>query len=50
MTIFDNVRGVPPCTACGSRMIKKNELKVDWIRGRWKGKWTCENDHENIVG
>jgi hypothetical protein len=50
MTIFDNVRDVPPCTACGSRTIKKNDLKADWVRGRWKGKWTCENGHENTVG
>lgn len=48
MVIFDSVRGLPPCATCGSQVVKKKNLKIDW-HGKWKGNWRCENDHRNIL-
>ena len=49
MVLFDHMRALPPCTTCGSTAIKKSDLKIDGIRGRWKGEWICENGHTNIM-
>ena len=47
MIVPDRVGNVPPCVVCGSCIVKKHELKID-LYGNWKGRWVCENDHENI--
>ena len=49
VVLFDRVLSPPPCKVCGSTKMKKNDLKIDWFWGRWKGEWTCENDHRNTI-
>jgi|GEM_PF-3693244 len=44
----DNMRVRPPCIICGSSKMEKNDLQVDWIKGSWKGEWTCKNGHTNV--
>jgi hypothetical protein len=46
--VFDNVRSLPPCGVCGSSEVKKDDLHVDWVGGKWKGEWTCKNGHRNV--
>jgi hypothetical protein len=43
------MRNVPPCKQCGSHTIKENNLRIDFIRGYWRGEWTCENGHRNVI-
>ncbi len=46
---FDNVRALPLCVVCGSKeVMKKNDLKIDWVSGDWQGEWTCKNGHRNV--
>jgi hypothetical protein len=49
VTLIDHMRGLPPCVVCGSTVVKvRDNLKIDWINGEWRGEWICENGHRNI--